>query len=575
MKIKYLALSFAIGAAACTLQAQQSMPDMPGMQMGPQQPKPQPKPQAPRSDMPDMPGMDMGAHSASKASKPIQAKQPADPMPENLSGMKNNAGNARAKAAAASVEQSFQQQAGQAEKKPGPESDASSIKVPIQDLQEPEAVGFRTGSDLPAPELLREVVDRDPMTVENFLQLADKGNPTLSQAQRNVERSNQQGRQMGLPPNPVIGYTGDHIRGGEYHGGEQGAFFSQEIILGRKLALRHDIFRMEAHSNEQAVEIQRARVHNDVGRAFYDTLAAQQSVVIHDRLLKVALDAETNAHELERIGIADASAVLTAEVAAEQAKVEFVNSQRMFLASFTRLATDAGQSGLIPHPLAGSLVEPPELDAEAMVEKGTQESPLVKQAAANVSVAEARVKSARRESVPNLSIKAGEWNGGEELSKTTKRVGFESFAEVGILIPIWNRNQGNTEASKVQLERAREDLTRTQLVTRNRLSPYAQQYQTARFTAERYRTEILPRALRAYQLEVVKYQQMAQPYPPVLIAQQMLFSLQLSYIKALNEEWEAAIALQNYALMGGLEEPLSVGTDETTRNLPNAGGGGD
>ena len=82
------------------------------------------------------------------------------------------------------------------------------------------------------------------------------------------------------------------------------------------------------------------------------------------RLLKVALDAQTNAHELERVGQADSSEVLNAEIAAEQAKVEFVNAQRMFLATFTQLATYSAQSSLEPQPLTGSLVEPPELDPE-------------------------------------------------------------------------------------------------------------------------------------------------------------------------------------------------------------------
>ena len=328
MKIQNLALSFAIAAGACTLQAQQSMPDMPGMKMDPTPPKPQ---QAP-------------------APKQNRTKNTPDPMPGDMKSMSQDAGDAKAKAAADSVTQSFQQQANQPQGKPGPASDASSIKLPIQELQEPEAIDFRTGSDLPAPELLRDVVSREPMTVENFLALADKTNPTLSQAQRNVDRSRQQARQMGLPPDPIVGYSGDHIRGGEYHGGEEGAFFSQEFILGRKLALRRDIYRAEGRSNEYAVEIQKARIHNDVARAFFDTLAAQQSVVVHDRLLKVALDAQTNAHELERVGQADSSEVLNAEIAAEQAKIEFVNAQRMFLATFTQLATYSGQSSLEPQP---------------------------------------------------------------------------------------------------------------------------------------------------------------------------------------------------------------------------------
>ncbi len=547
MKFRNLALTLTIGAAACTLRAQQSIPDVLGMKMGQQQPSPQQQP----------------------APKPNLIQQAPDPM----KNMGQDAGDPRAKAAAASVEQSFQQQVDQPHGKPGVDSDARSIKVPIQDLQEPEAIGFQAGSDLPAPELLRTVVNQEPMTVENFMDMADKSNPTLAQAQRNVDRSKQQARQISLPPDPIVGYSADEVRGGSYHGGEEGAFFSQEVVLGRKLALRRDIYRAEGRSNELAVEIQRARVHNDVGRAFFDALSAQQAVVIHDRLLKVALDADTNSHELERIGQADASDVLNAEIAAEQAKVEFIDAQRMFLAAFTQLATFAGQSSLPPHPLKGQLVEPPELDAEGMVVTDMQESPAVKQAEANVAVAEARVKSAKRERVPNLNLKTGEWYSGEDLGSTNIAAGPETFVEAGVQLPLWNRNQGNIEAARVELERARQNVTRIQLLTRNRAEPFAQQYQTARYTAEKYRTEMLPRARRAYELEVTKYQQMALAYPHVLTAQHMLFTLQLTYIHALNEEWRTAIALQNYTLMDGLDEPMGVGQDSTMMNTPTAPGG--
>jgi|GEM_PF-1218909 len=552
MKIRPWALSLAIGAAAWTLQAQQPMPDMPGMKMNPQQSKPQPAPPPP---------------------KPNRTKEPADPMARDLKSMGQDAGDANAKAAAASGQNSAAQQTSQSQGKRSPESDASSIKVPFQQLQEPEAIGFQTGSDLPAPELLRDVVNQQPMTIESFIDMADRTNPTLAQAQRNVDRSRQQARQVSLPPDPLVGYSGDHVRGGQYGGGEEGAFFSQEFVLAHKLALRRDIYRAEGRSNELAVEIQRARVHNDVGRAFFDALTAQQSVVIHDRLLKVALDADTNSHELERIGQADASDVLNAEIAAEKAKVEFANAQRMFLAAFTQLATSAGQTTLTPHPLTGGLVEPPQLDAEEMVVTDMQESPAVKQAQANVALAEARVKSSKREKVPNLNLRAGEWYSGEYLGATNIAAGPMSFVEASVQLPLWNRNQGNVAASTVELERARQDVTRTQLYTRNRAEPYAQQYQTARFTAERYRTEMLPRARRAYELEVMKYQQMALAYPHVLAAQHMLFTLQLTYVQALNEEWQAAIALQNYTLMNGLDQPMSIGTDSTTMNLPTAPGG--
>ena len=574
MKTATMAIGFMLSATACALSAQQqSMPDMPGMNM-PQQSQPA-KPNKPKQK--SMPGMDMSMPQGSKANPPVKTgkpnrnEKPPQTMPKDMQGMGQDSGDKKAQQNAASERNSVQQQAGQANIKPGAGSDQQSIQVPIQELQEPEALDFRTGGDMPAPELLGDVVKREPMTLEQFLALADKANPTLAQAQRNVDRSNQQARQVSLPPDPIVGYSGDHIRGGQYHGGEEGAFFTQEFVLGHKLALRRDIYRAEGHSNEYAREVQLARVHNDVARAFFDTLAAQQSVLIHDRLLKVALDADTNAHELSRIGQVDAAGILTAEVAAEQARIDFLNAQRMFLAHYSQLETYAGQHSLETHPLSGALVEPPSFDPEEYVQKDSEESPLVKRAQADEALGDARLKDARRERVPNLNVTAGEWYSGEVVNNGNK-AGWESFAQAGVNLPLWNHNQGNVEAAKILLDRAHHDVERTKLWTRNQTEPLAQQYQTARFTAERYRTEMLPRARRAYELQVTKYQQMSAEYPPVLAAQHLLFTLQLGYTEALNEEWRAAIALQNYGLMNALEEPISTGNDSTTINLPTAPG---
>jgi len=577
MKSATLAIGLALGATACTLAAQQSMPDMPGMNMPQQQPKTpaKPKQKQQQQPMPDMPGMDMGQHtqtkSPAKVGTPNHNQKPPETMPEDMKSMGMDSGNKKAQQNSASERDSVRQQAGQVGKKPGDKSDQQSIQVPIQDLQEPEALEFRTGGDMPAPELLGDIVSREPVTLEQFIALADKSNPTLRQAQLNVDRSNLQAKQVSLPPDPIVGYSGDHIRGGQYHGGEQGAFFTQEFVLGHKLALRRDIYRAEGQSNEMALEVQRARIHNDVARAFFDTLASQQTVIIRDRLLKVALDNDTNTHELSRIGQVDAAAILTAEVEAEQARVDFLSAQRMFLAHYAQLATFAGQHTLETHPLKGSLVEPPGFDPEDYVKRDVEESPLVKRAQADEALGEARLKDAKRERVPNLNLTAGEWYSGEEVN-SGRKAGWESFAQAGVQLPLWNHNQGNIKASQVLLDRAHRDVERTKLWTHNQTEPLAQEYQTAHFTAERYRTEMLPRARRAYELQVTKYQQMSLEYPPVLQAQHMLFTLQLGYTEALNQEWRAAIALQNYALMNGLDEPISTGTDSTTINLPTAPG---
>lgn len=433
-------------------------------------------------------------------------------------------------------------------------SSSSSLSYPVDQVQEPEALDFRTGEHLPAPELLRDVLTRPAMSLDQWLAFADAHQPSLIEARSAAMQAQAEARQVALPPNPTIGYSGEHIRGGSYHGGEEGAFVSQEIVLGGKLAARRDVMRAEGRSREFAVEVQRARIHNDVAQRFFDTLRAQTEVTLRDRMLQQTLDAETNAHELMRVGQADAADVLKAEIATEEAKIAFAASQRGFLTSFARLAATAGQTSMVVTPVAGQLTEPPSIDLSSMKDRA-EASPAIQQAQADVATAEARLRSAKREAVPNLSVTAGEWYSGERLEGVNKAAGWMGFAQAGVQLPIWNRNQGGTAAAGAEVSRAHAAVLRTQLNTTARMAASAQQYEQARFTVERYRTQMLPRARRAYELEVTKYQQMGQSYPKVLDAQGMLYTLQLGYVNALHDAWSAALALQNYALEGALQQP--------------------
>lgn len=493
-----------------------------------------------------MPGMDM--HGAEAAHGVMPQHQPA-PTPQ-----------------AGSVAQPLASSS--------PATDALSFSYNSTRVQELENLGGHAGTeDLPAPELLLGLTASTPMTLDAFLLLAQRSHPALAQARSYVDQTTQQARQVALPPNPTIGYSGEHIRGGEYGGGEQGAYVSQQFVLGGKLGLRRDLYRAQNASNSIGIDEQLARVRDDVGQQFYRTLIAQASVVLRQRLLKVALDGVETAHQLANLGQSDAPDVLTAELEGERAKVDFVHAQREFLAAFGRLAAEAGARDLPVTPVAGNIEQPPALDAEAQVNKIVAESPTVKRAQAEVRVAEARLKNARREPVPDLTVKAGEWRSGDRLNDVNKAAGPMSFVDAGITLPLWNRNQGNISAAKVQLERAQNEVARVELSLKRDAVPLAQHYLAARFEVEHYRTELLPRARRAYQLYVLKYQQMAQPYLPALASQRMLFELQMNYLHALEGEWTDAIALENYTLMQGLEAPLNspTGSNSTTLNLPNGG----
>lgn len=500
------------------------------------------------------------------------AQQSAPSMPGMNMQMPQQSTTQNTTGESQSLRNSEQQQRLQHVGTPGRENDAQSVSHATMALQEPENPGYHTGHDLPAPELLHDVAKRTPLSVEDFLAMAQAGNPTLEQARAYVRRSEEQGRQAGLWPNPSIGYSGEHIRGGEYGGGEQGAYLQQEIVLGGKLGLRRNIYRQEAKANQIGVDEQSYRVRGTVQQAFYRALSAQALVVVRQRLMKVAEDAASTAHLLANVGQADAPDVLQAEVEAEQAKVDFVRAQREFLGNFHALVAVAGAPGLEVSPLKGELEPAPQIDPEQQIAAIQAQSPTVQRAQQEVAVAEARLKDARREAVPDVTLRAGEWWSGEVMESSHQAAGPMSFVDAGVKLPLWNRNQGNVEAAKADLERAKQDVTRTQLFLKQEAEPLAQEYLAAQFEANRYRDELLPRARRAYELYLMKYQQMAAAYPQVLVSQRTLFQLQVAYLNALEVEWRNALALDNFTLTGGLAPSMGSSEGAAMINLPNGGG---
>src|SRR4029453_7507842 len=81
------------------------------------------------------------------------------------------------------------------------------------------------------------------------------------------------------------------------------------------------------------------------------------------------------------------------------------------------------------------------------------------------------------------------------------------------------------------------------------------QYQDSLTRVEKYRTQMIPRAQKAYDLYLASFRQMAAAYPQVLIAQRNLFQLHEHYISDLITTWQSAVEITGLLLTGGLEAP--------------------
>src|SRR5712675_570639 len=410
------------------------------------------------------------------------------------------------------------------------------------------------------------------ITLEELQQMALQSNPTFAQAAANVQAAQGRKKQSGLYPNPTVGYQGEQIRGGSFHGGEQGFFVQQDIVLGGKLGLNRKIFDQELKQAQTEGEEQKLRVVTNVRMSYIQALAAQQTLELRQNLSKLADDAVETSHQLANVGQADAPDVLESEVEAQQAQLAVTmaeqNQQRVWIA----LAAVVGDPRLPLMRLEGRLEDISPVNPEELVEKIVNESPAVKIAELGVKRAEAALIRAKREPIPDLQLRGGLQQNGELLSGPGGRpVGLQGFADVGVRIPLFNHNQGNIATAKADAERARREVERVKLLLRERAASVVQNYTFSQAAVDRYKNQMIPRAQKAYEMYSKKYQEMAAAYPQVLIAQRTLIQLKVSYVTALESFATSSLSLQSYLLTDGLESPAQPGgIDKPVRevNIP-------
>jgi cobalt-zinc-cadmium efflux system outer membrane protein len=414
------------------------------------------------------------------------------------------------------------------------------------------------------------------LTLADLETMALERNPTLKQAAAEVEAARGRALQSGLFPNPSVGYVGEEVAFGPIiRGGEHGLFVEQTLPISGKLGLSRAVFTREIEAAEALAEAQKLRVLNSVRLLFRQAIVAGSRVDVGERLARVTREAVGVSAELFNVGAADRPDVLESEIEERRAQVKVAAARNLQARVWIRLATAVGAPELTPRPLAGSVEAAlPELERQQLLDTLLRESPEIKAARAAVGRSEAALRRARREPVPDLVVRAGPRYNREllELGPAGNRpVGWEGAFEVGITLPLFDRNQGNIRAARAELARAQAEVTRVELSLRARLADVFDDYLSSLRMAEVFRGEIIPRAREAYDLHLARFREMAASYPQVLVAQRTLVQVNEDYLEKLDCAWRAAIRLQGLLLDDGLRPAARPG-DAAAEEMSSAGG---
>ncbi|NQU22513.1 MAG: TolC family protein [Candidatus Nealsonbacteria bacterium] len=389
---------------------------------------------------------------------------------------------------------------------------------------------------------------RSPLMMTDLEGMALANNPTLALAARRVEALHGKYLQVGLRPNPSIGYLGEEI-GGEGKAGQHGIVLGQRYVTGHKLGLNRAVVSHEIQRARQELEIQRHRVLNGVRARAYEVVAAQRMVDLNGRLFAIGTEGVKAAGDLRRAKEVSQVDVLQAQVEANSAKLALGNARNEYMAAWRRLAAVIGMPEMTPTPLADQLNQQvPTLSWNVAVTRLLAESPELARAWSGVEQAKCALTRAQAGRKPDIDVEASvRYNNASE--NTTATIG------VGVPLQLFDRNQGNIRKAYAELAAAKWEVRRVELALQDRLAGVYKRYDNARQQTDQYNTEILPDANASLELVRKGYQQGEFGYLELLTAQRTYFRANLAYLEGLRALWTSSVEIEGLLLTGGLATP--------------------
>lgn len=413
--------------------------------------------------------------------------------------------------------------------------------------QEVHTFATRSASDpialLPAPQ--RQPGRGEALTLADLESLAFQNSPTLAAAaaRMNVARGKQV--QAGLYPNPVVGYHATEI-GNRGTAGQQGGFVSQRFVTAGKLELDQAIAGKETNEAHFRFHAQEQRVLSDVRVRFYDALVAQRRITLTRELAHIGDQLVAATKKLIDGRQGTENDLLQAEIRADESHILLDNAQNQNAEAWRRLTAVAGVPMMEMRPVAGELeADLPSYDWDKCYTMVLGGNPSLQEARTRVDRARIIIQRARKEPIPDIDL---------SLSHRHHNVTDDNVTnvQVGIPIPVFNRNQGNIRSAEAEWVRACNEVKRIELDLQDRLAVAYRRYANARQQAGRYSKRMIPRAKRSLKLVTGGYEKGQVRYLTLLTAQQTYLQVHLSYLDSLREFRASSAIIEGHLLSGSL-----------------------
>src|SRR5262249_58661359 len=193
--------------------------------------------------------------------------------------------------------------------------------------------------------------------------------------------------------------------------------------------------------------------------------------------------------------------------------------------------------------LRGQLAPPgPPLDWDSELSRLLAESPELQAAQAHVARDQITVRREKVQPVPDIQLQ-----GAAGYSFETRNA--VATAEVGLKLPLFNRNQGTIQEAKADLARSQAEVVRVELSLWQRLADAFNRYRTALETAQLYRESTVPKAAEAYEVQLDMYRKRRAPWRDVVLFQRNLLEVRERDTRSLLDLRAAEVAIAGLFLV--------------------------
>ena len=288
----------------------------------------------------------------------------------------------------------------------------------------------------------------DRAGVDDLVALAVARNPRLAKATFTVDAARGRHIQAGLYPNPDLAINWDEVGDRTGPGGILTApRLEQTIVTGRKLTLAQAVAAAEIDRAALALLNERYAVIAAVRAACFDVLVLERRIETLTELVRLADEAVRNGKILfdnQKIARLD---LVQLETERERFRAEAEAARRELPAARRALAAAIGDPRLTITTLTGSTETLPLYDADRTLDVVLATHPEVRSAHVGVERAQAAIRRAKAEVIPDVTIYTGYIRQDQNKSN--------DFAlGASAPIPVWNRNQGNIRTAQAELGEA-------------------------------------------------------------------------------------------------------------------------